>query len=51
VVVFELPSPPVSSTDVRLRIERGEALQELVPAAVAALIEQEGLYRRKSGLH
>jgi nicotinate-nucleotide adenylyltransferase len=51
VVAFELPSPLISSSDIRARIEAGETLDGLVPPAVAALIEDEGLYRRGSGLH
>lgn len=51
VVSFQLPSPDVSSTEVRERLERGESLDGLVPAAVARLIERESLYGRKAGLH
>jgi nicotinate-nucleotide adenylyltransferase len=51
VVTFELPSPPVSSTELRERLEAGEPVDELVPDPVARLIEAEGLYRRKPGLH
>ena len=51
VVSFQLPSPPVSSTDVRARLEAGETIADLVPSAVAELIERERLYRREPGLH
>lgn len=51
IVAFELPSPPVSSTDVRARLEAGETISDLVPRAVAELIERESLYRREPGLH
>jgi nicotinate-nucleotide adenylyltransferase len=51
VVAFQLPSPPVSSTDVRAWIERGEPLDGLVPPAVARVIEREDLYRQRPGLH
>lgn len=51
VVPFQLPSPPVSSTDVRARLEAGETIADLVPRAVAELIELESLYRREPGLH
>ena len=51
VVSFELPSPPVSSTELRERLEAGEPVDELVPAPVARLIEAEGLYRQEPGLH
>lgn len=45
VVFFEIEPVPVSSTDVRARVGRGEAVDDLVPAAVAAEIERLGLYR------
>ena len=49
VVFFELDSPPISGTDVRARIARGEPVDELVPPAVARLIEGKGLYGAPSG--
>ena len=45
VLSFELASPPVSSTEVRERIARGEPLDGLVPPAVASAIAEHGLYR------
>ena len=42
---FTLDSPPVSSTDVRERVAAGEPIDDLVPAGVAHLIQEEGLYR------
>jgi nicotinate-nucleotide adenylyltransferase len=42
---FEIDSPPIASSDVRARARRGEPLDELVPAAVAAEIARRGLYR------
>jgi nicotinate-nucleotide adenylyltransferase len=42
---FTLDSPPVSSTDVRAHVAAGEAIGDLVPPAVAQVIEEEGLYR------
>jgi nicotinate-nucleotide adenylyltransferase len=45
VVSFELDSPDVSSSDVRERVERGEPIDDLVPAAVAKEIAGLGLYR------
>ena len=44
VELFELEAVPVSSTDVRARARRGEALDGLVPPAVAALIAERRLY-------
>ena len=46
VIAFQLASPPISSSDVRARVARGEPIDDLVPPAVARLIEAEGLYRR-----
>lgn len=45
VLAFRLPSPPVSSTEVRERLGRGEPVDGLVPVAVAAAIDETGLYR------
>lgn len=45
VLSFQLASPPVSSSAVRSRIAHGEPIDELVPSAVAAAIDQLGLYR------
>ncbi len=46
VLFFEIEPVPVSSTEVRERVARGEPIDGLVPPAVAAAIEGEGLYRR-----
>ncbi len=45
VVSFELDSPPVSSSEVRERIARGEPVGDLVPPAVESAISELGLYR------
>jgi nicotinate-nucleotide adenylyltransferase len=45
VLAFELDSPEVSSSEVRSLIARGEPVDDLVPPAVAAAIEETGLYR------
>ena len=45
VVPFELASPEVSSSEVRERVAAGETIDDLVPPAVARLIEELGLYR------
>jgi nicotinate-nucleotide adenylyltransferase len=45
VLTFELDSPPVSSSEVRERVARGEPVDNLVPPAVAAAIGELGLYR------
>ena len=45
VLFFELEPNPAASTDVRAHIAAGEPLDGLVPAAVAQLIAERGLYR------
>jgi nicotinate-nucleotide adenylyltransferase len=45
VLFFEIEPNPAASTDVRARAAAGMALDGLVPAAVARLIEERGLYR------
>jgi nicotinate-nucleotide adenylyltransferase len=45
VVPFELDSPDVSSSEVRVRAARDEPLDGLVPPAVEAAIRETGLYR------
>jgi nicotinate-nucleotide adenylyltransferase len=42
---FEMTPTPVSSTEIRERVARGEALDRLVPKAVADAIDRLGLYR------
>jgi nicotinate-nucleotide adenylyltransferase len=42
---FEIPDVPLASRDVRVRLGAGEPTDGLVPAAVARLIEERGLYR------
>jgi nicotinate-nucleotide adenylyltransferase len=44
-VTFELESPDVSATAIRDRVARGEPIDDLVPPAVARVIEERGLYR------
>jgi nicotinate-nucleotide adenylyltransferase len=44
-VTFELDSPNVSGTEIRDRVARGEPIDDLVPPAVARVIEERGLYR------
>jgi nicotinate-nucleotide adenylyltransferase len=45
VVPFELDSPDVSSSEIRERVARGEAIDDLVPSAVAETIRELALYR------
>jgi nicotinate-nucleotide adenylyltransferase len=45
VLFFEIEPNPAASRDVRASIAAGESLDGLVPAAVAQLIEERGLYR------
>ena len=42
---FEIPAVPVSARDLRGRLARGEAIDGLVPEAVAREIEARDLYR------
>ena len=52
VELFDLPEPvDISSTEVRDRVARGERIDDLVPPAVARLIEERGLYRGATELH
>jgi nicotinate-nucleotide adenylyltransferase len=45
VLFFELDPVPVSSSEIRERVARGEPIDRLVPPAVAAVIHDRGLYR------
>jgi nicotinate-nucleotide adenylyltransferase len=45
IFLIEAPTPDVSSTAIRQRIARGEAVAGMVPAGVLQHIEQHGLYR------
>lgn len=49
VEVFEIAQHPISSSDVRKRVARGEPIGDLVPAAVAREIERRGLYAGRRG--
>jgi nicotinate-nucleotide adenylyltransferase len=46
VTFFEIEPIPISSTELRERLDRGEDVHELLPAAVWELIERDGLYGR-----
>jgi len=46
VVLFDMPELPISSTDVRTRLERGESVVGLVPSQVIEAIARLGLYAR-----
>lgn len=45
VTLFELEPVPVSSSEIRARVARGEPIDGLVPPAVARAIGELGLYR------
>ncbi len=49
VELFDMEPVPISSSEVRALAARGEAIDQLVPEAVAAEIERLGLYRRNPG--
>jgi len=44
IVEFEMTPVAISSSEIRARVERGEAIDELVPAGVASQISRLGLY-------
>ena len=46
---FEMTPVPVSSSDVRERVARGESIADLVPEQVAEAIERLGLYTESTG--
>jgi nicotinate-nucleotide adenylyltransferase len=46
IFLVDAPTPDVSSTDIRRRLETGGSVEGLVPAPVAAYIDQHGLYAR-----
>ena len=45
IVFFDMPRLDVSSSEVRARVAAGRPIDELVPPAVAAYIDERGLYR------
>jgi nicotinate-nucleotide adenylyltransferase len=49
--LFELEPLPISSSDIRARLRRGEPIDDLVPPAVAREIDLRRLYRPRAGLH
>jgi nicotinate-nucleotide adenylyltransferase len=44
-MLVEMPAMEVSSSEIRRQVAAGEAIDDLVPAAVAAFIAKENLYR------
>lgn len=48
VILVDAPTAPVSSTDVRRRLQAGNVVDDLVAPGVAAYIEKHGLYRNSS---
>lgn len=49
VEVFPIEQHAISSQDIRERLDRGEPIDDLVPAAVAREIERRGLYSGARG--
>jgi nicotinate-nucleotide adenylyltransferase len=45
VLFFDIPPTPVASRDLRTRLESGEDVSGELPSAVAAIIDQQKLYR------
>jgi nicotinate-nucleotide adenylyltransferase len=48
ILFFEIEPNPAASTDARARLVAGESLDDLVPTAVARLIEEGGLYHPRA---
>ena len=48
ILLVDAPTAPVSSTGIRERLRRGENIEEMVPADVAAYIRKHDLYRDSS---
>jgi nicotinate-nucleotide adenylyltransferase len=48
VAFFDIEPLPIASRELRARLDRGDDVHELVPSAVWALIERDGLYGRAS---
>ena len=44
--LLQVPSPPISATDLRRRLASGEDVSNSVPASVLAYIAEHGLYRQ-----
>lgn len=51
VVVFDIDQQPISSSELRGRLGRGEPIDDLLPTPVAREIERRGLYGRTTGVH
>jgi nicotinate-nucleotide adenylyltransferase len=51
VEVFDIDQRPVSSSEIRERLGRGEPVDDLVPTPVAREIERRRLYGRTTGVH
>jgi nicotinate-nucleotide adenylyltransferase len=49
VEVFQVDQVPISSSDVRRQVARGESIEDLVPSAVAREIARRGLYDLQPG--
>jgi nicotinate-nucleotide adenylyltransferase len=45
IITLQLPDMPVSATEIRERVQRGEEIASLVPAAVAGYIAANHLYQ------
>ena len=48
VAFIEAPMLNVSSTDIRMRLQRGENVEQLLPSAVSTYIKKHQLYRGHS---
>ena len=48
VAFIELPMLSISSTDIRIRLQRGESVEQLLPSVVSTYIKEHQLYRGPS---
>jgi nicotinate-nucleotide adenylyltransferase len=51
VELFELDPLPLSSSELRDRVARGEPIDQFVPPSVGAEIQRRGLYRPRAWVH
>jgi len=47
--LLDAETPAISSTAIRVRLQAGQSVDDLVPEPVAAYISTHGLYRAPSG--